>query len=515
MATELVKKRDWNLLQTPPGMEEAALLLAGDGEALLILPDPQPSAEKVRRDFKVWSESAAEHTKRWRKVTLLYLSEREPNQELIQALEDSAEKASSGSFFQAALHCPNSGEVHGRLPKPVAENLNPESKGNLKELLLTMLEHEMEMRTFMEKVGRITPWGTYAVMALCVATFAWATAAGGTENTFVLLRFGANYPPLTQGASQWWRLLGATFMHIGFVHLLVNMYSLNVVGPALETFIGNLRYLAIYTLAGLSGSLSSVYFGGGHVSAGASGAIFGLFGASVALGMRHRDKIPRPIQRALVKGMLPAIGYNLLFGFSVPGIDNAAHLGGLLGGALATALLPPAIAVPKPGAPLKAFCALVAGLLFLNQGLVLSKAYQGFDFRTLPAQTESKLSWGISIPKLLEKSEDGGYYQGPGVNLFFNAAPGQMGDPKEMAPLLSKDLGFTLQFVKQESIGSNTWYFYSSKSKVAGYYALTERDGIQLFIGAFCPPDDPDMGRTVVDVVVRTAEYSGSTTPEP
>lgn len=128
---------------------------------------------------------------------------------------------------------------------------------------------------------------------------------------------------------QYYRLLTSMFLHFGPFHLLMNMYALLMVGQQVERALGRWRFIALYGLAGLSGNLLSYWFGGNSFSAGASGAVFGLFGAYFVIQKRLRLDTSQ---------MAMLIGINVAIGFVITGIDWRAHLGGLAAGAAATAL---------------------------------------------------------------------------------------------------------------------------------------------------------------------------------
>lgn len=160
----------------------------------------------------------------------------------------------------------------------------------------------------------------------------------GTQNGRVLLTFGAKVNELV-AYGQVWRLLTAMFIHIGIIHLLFNLYALNALGPLVEGFFGHRRFLLIYLIGGLWGSVASYRFSDA-LSAGASGAIFGLVGAATVYFLRYRENFGER-GRAIVQNMFVVIGINLVFGLSMAGIDNWGHMGGLIGGAVvAYGLLP-------------------------------------------------------------------------------------------------------------------------------------------------------------------------------
>ena len=131
-----------------------------------------------------------------------------------------------------------------------------------------------------------------------------------------------------------YRLITSIFMHGSIYHLVVNMYSLYVIGNQLETFLGKWKYLLIYLISGLSGSLLSCILTNSY-SLGASGAIFGLLGSLLYFGMHYRLYLGS----VLLKEIVPIIVLNLLIGFTFSGIDNWAHIGGLIGGIFITMAL--------------------------------------------------------------------------------------------------------------------------------------------------------------------------------
>lgn len=175
------------------------------------------------------------------------------------------------------------------------------------------------------------PVVTYILIAINVILFALMYLIGkGSTHIPTLLAFGANYKPLVL-AGQTWRLLTCAFLHIGILHLLVNMYALYVIGPQLESFFGKTKYLLIYLFSALCGSLLSITFSS-NVSAGASGAIFGLLGALLYFGYHYRVYLGNVMKSQII----PIIILNLLVGFTLQGIDNAAHIGGFVAGIFAS-----------------------------------------------------------------------------------------------------------------------------------------------------------------------------------
>ncbi|MGO4772366.1 rhomboid family intramembrane serine protease [Flavobacterium sp. W22_SRS_FK3] len=143
-----------------------------------------------------------------------------------------------------------------------------------------------------------------------------------------LLEIGANFKPLVADG-QWWRLLTSVFLHGGLMHLISNMFGLYIVGLFVEPIVGKTKYFLIYLSTGILASLSSIGWHEATVSVGASGAIFGLYGIFIALLLFK--VFPPQLSKAFLSFSLIFVGYNLLMGL-MGGIDNAAHIGGLLSG---------------------------------------------------------------------------------------------------------------------------------------------------------------------------------------
>ena len=170
------------------------------------------------------------------------------------------------------------------------------------------------------------PVVTYALILINVFMFLFSLINGTTEEFYNLF---ASYGPFVK-MGDYYRLISAAFMHANIAHLIFNMYALWIIGMQLESFIGKWRYLVVYLFSAISGSLLSVIVTPNAVSVGASGAIFGLLGALLYFGYHYRVYLGTVIKSQII----PLIVINLLLGFMVPGIDNAAHIGGLIGGAL-------------------------------------------------------------------------------------------------------------------------------------------------------------------------------------
>ncbi len=198
---------------------------------------------------------------------------------------------------------------------------------------------EEGMRLFLKITEDISnkkkkPLFTIVIIALNILLFSLMYILGnGSENSNTLVQFGAMEKELVQ-EGEFYRLLTSSFLHIGMFHLLCNMYCLYIVGGEIENFYGKWKFLLIYFGSAILGNLLSMSITSG-VSAGASGAIFGLFGALIYFGYHYRVYLGSVIRSQII----PLVLLNLGLGFMLPRIDNAAHIGGLVGGILLSAFL--------------------------------------------------------------------------------------------------------------------------------------------------------------------------------
>lgn len=159
---------------------------------------------------------------------------------------------------------------------------------------------------------------------------------GAKENTLIL-------------SGEYWRLLTPVFLHIGIVHLLLNSYALNIFGREVEGLFGSVRFAVIYLLAGIAGTLLSFAFSP-SVAAGASGAIFGVIGAMAAFLIQNRQTLGEQGKKHL-QSLAGMIGINLVLGFTLAGIDNYGHMGGLISGFILGYLLSPIYTIERTFEP--------------------------------------------------------------------------------------------------------------------------------------------------------------------
>ena len=180
---------------------------------------------------------------------------------------------------------------------------------------------------------------TTGLIVINVLVFFLLSLRGDTESGYFMLQYGAMYEPLVTEGHEYYRLITSLFLHFGIQHLLNNMVMLGALGYQLENEIGRIKFLLIYFISGIGGNLCSLYWNVSHgeqvISAGASGAIFGLMGALLYIVAVNRGRLGRLSGR----GMLIMVALSLYFGLTSSGVDNPAHIGGLICGILITVLL--------------------------------------------------------------------------------------------------------------------------------------------------------------------------------
>ncbi|SDI32742.1 rhomboid family intramembrane serine protease [Natribacillus halophilus] len=198
-----------------------------------------------------------------------------------------------------------------------------------RQIIVRNIERDQEEAIKVFTYGK--PRFTFVLLALILLIFAWIEVVADSTDVLTLIEFGAKYNPLIDDG-EWWRIITSMFLHIGLLHLFMNSLALLFLGSAVERIFGTWRFVWIYMVAGVVGSTASYAFTE-QVSAGASGAIFGCFGALVYFGISHRRLFFRTIGRSVIVILL----INVIFGTVVPMVDNGAHMGGLVGGFLAAA----------------------------------------------------------------------------------------------------------------------------------------------------------------------------------
>ena len=180
---------------------------------------------------------------------------------------------------------------------------------------------------------------TIALIVINVAVFFILTMFGDTEDAVFMLQHGAMYEPNIIEGHEYYRIFTCLFLHFGITHLLNNMVMLGALGWNLELEIGKVRFVIIYFASGIIGNIVSLFYDltleQPAVSAGASGAIFGLMGALLYVVIANRGRLGRLSGR----GMLVMVALSLYFGLTSTGVDNLAHIGGVVSGFLLAVLL--------------------------------------------------------------------------------------------------------------------------------------------------------------------------------
>jgi rhomboid protease GluP len=197
---------------------------------------------------------------------------------------------------------------------------------------------------------------TWAILILLAIAFAAELVVGhdwGGENTVTLFRLGALYGPAVRDGD-WWRIGAYAFLHIGWLHIAVNAYALWVLAPQLEWTFGSNLTLGFFAATALAGGAASTAWGfftdQARLAAGASGGIFGLFGATIGLYLRVRHTLPEPVRRGIVRAIAINVLLNVAIAVTAP-VDNAAHLGGLVSGLLLSLVAPLPRLEPRPWHP--------------------------------------------------------------------------------------------------------------------------------------------------------------------
>lgn len=215
-------------------------------------------------------------------------------------------------------------------------------------------------------------YATYTIIAINVIVFILMVidGAGIMElNTDVHIRWGSNFTILTM-TGDWWRLITSTFIHFGIIHLVMNMYALYTAGVYLEPMLGKTKYIAAYLCTGvIAGIVSLWWHKEGVNSAGASGAIFGMYGVFLALLLTNL--IPKQMRTALLQSIGVFVVFNIVYGMR-SGIDNAAHIGGLLSGAVIGLIFYPLLKNEDKGAKSNIVLAAIIGVTGLSAWLYLN-----------------------------------------------------------------------------------------------------------------------------------------------
>ncbi len=265
---------------------------------------------------------------------------------------------------------PSSGGAPGK-DRPMAVRRKASEHQGLEGPTPAQLELHRQAQVYFLRLRTLQPTTpvTRVLLALLPAAFVASLLAGVSlmaPTIGQLLDVGALYGPRAT-RDEPWRLLSTTLLHAGPIHLFFNWTALKVAGPDTEAQFGSRGFAVIYLLSGIAGSIASIAWRPDGVGVGASGAIFGIFGAQIGFLMREgRESMPNLIRRAMWKGLGQFVLLNVLLAFLMPQIDQAAHLGGLAGGILSgMALAAPLSVAALPARRRRPLVVLPLGLALL------------------------------------------------------------------------------------------------------------------------------------------------------
>ncbi len=259
-----------------------------------------------------------------------------------------------------------------------------------KKLCQWCVQHEAAQRGEEDTVQRVEtpPWLRHeatsaivmkAIFGINVAVFLGMLFAGvsilSNPSGRDLVQWGANFGPYTLGG-QWWRLLTCVFIHGGFLHIAFNMWCLWSLGELAEALYGHWTFAAVYLITGVFSSLTSVWWNPQVLSVGASGAIFGIAGALVASFYLGEFSLPSAAIKGTLRSVVLFVVYNLLFATVAHGIDNAAHIGGLVSGLILGALI--ARVAPHRDELLRRIGVLLVGVLLVFLGVQWLQHSRGY-----------------------------------------------------------------------------------------------------------------------------------------
>ena len=199
--------------------------------------------------------------------------------------------------------------------------------------LVSILNYSMEkQKTSNFKVKYKESLVTYILICVNILIFiitAFLSKSIYNINSYTLIELGAKVNVLINNG-QPWRLITCTFLHGGLAHIAFNMYALKIIGSEVEYVYGKIKYIVIYLISALGGSIFSYLFNANSISVGASGALFGLLGAMIIFGIRHKNKIGK----AYIINLFKVLLINIFIGVTLSNIDNGAHIGGLIFGCI-------------------------------------------------------------------------------------------------------------------------------------------------------------------------------------
>jgi rhomboid protease GluP len=270
------------------------------------------------------------------------------------------------------------------------------------------------MQTPWVRRGESTLGVTQVIFGICAAVFVGMMLASGSPLAFLnpmqdfptseSIHWGANLGLITL-SGEWWRLLTNVFVHGGLLHIAFNMWCLWNLGQLCESLYGRWTYVAIYLICGVGASLASAVWHPYVPSVGASGAIFGLAGALITALKLGEFSVPRSALSGTLRSLGAFVVYNLIFGALIPGIDNTAHIGGLVTGLIVGALV--AVIAPQREQVPRRAAIFVVMILVLTVGAIAAARHYRIPLRfgrvtyERSANIPENNPAGISVPSLL------------------------------------------------------------------------------------------------------------------
>lgn len=233
-----------------------------------------------------------------------------------------------------------------------------------------------------------------------------------------LIRAGALFRPAVENG-EWWRAVGAMFLHAGLIHLLSNMYGLYLLGRFAEEICGSARFFIIYVVGGLAGAAASTWVGRGAISVGASGAIMGLLGALIVVLVLRRSAGAEAWRRELIWKLVFLGALQVYIGFAVPMIDNAAHVGGMAGGAAAALWVAPRglLGGGRLGSHAVVVVAAALALFIVMGALEIVRTPLERSLERLPERSVKVSRVELTVPSYWRVDPAGGYVEDPYVEL--------------------------------------------------------------------------------------------------
>lgn len=318
----------------------------------------------------------------------------------LQGIVDNKDYVQEDTYLAAITELEKRGMPTIEISNNKEDNLESRSKEQHEEHDTNEEKKIEKKKTIKETIGLLKPTKDYVftpvIVYLNILIFVLMVLNGVhpiMPTVESLITWGGNLRGITLDGQQW-RLLTSVFLHGGLLHLLFNMYALLYIGGLLETKFGKTRYLFAYIITGLFASIASISFYDNIVSVGASGAIFGMYGLFLALLTLKGLNIPKESRKNLITSILFFIGYNLFYGFAKEGIDNAAHIGGLISGFIIGFAFYPSFKEPKYSKPISFGIAIILLITVLIIPKVVSNKFGEFNAAMAEfSKNEEKALW--------------------------------------------------------------------------------------------------------------------------